>query len=64
MVALGTDFDGGFGVEAAPHEIETVADLVKIAPQLLKKGYKSGRRCPGSSAAIGFRILQENLPES
>ena len=62
-VALGTDFDGGFGVEAAPHEIDTVADLVKIAPQLLKKGYNQedvARILSGN----WFRILQENLPES
>ena len=62
-VALGTDFDGGFGVESAPHEIETVADLVKIAPQLLKKGYNQedvARILSGN----WFRILQENLPES
>jgi membrane dipeptidase len=38
-VGLGTDFDGGFGVESVPHEIDTIADLHKIAPHLVKKGY-------------------------
>ncbi len=38
--ALGTDFDGGFGVELTPDEIDTIADLQKLAPMLQKRGYK------------------------
>ena len=38
-VAIGTDFDGGFGVEAVPHEIDTIADLPKLIPLLEEKGY-------------------------
>jgi membrane dipeptidase len=38
-VGLGTDFDGGFGVEATPHEIDTIADLPKLIPLLGEKGY-------------------------
>ena len=38
-VGLGSDFDGGFGLQQTPAEIDTVADLGKLAPLLLKKGY-------------------------
>lgn len=62
-VALGTDFDGGFGVESVPHEIETIADLTKIAPQLIKKGYNQ-EDVAQILSGNWFRILQENLPES
>lgn len=62
-VALGTDFDGGFGVEAVPHEIDTIADLVKLVPQLTKKGYNQDDIAQILSGNW-FRILQENLPES
>src|ERR1041384_1947695 len=33
-VGLGSDFDGGFGVESTPLEIDTVADLQKIGAAL------------------------------
>lgn len=38
-VGLGTDFDGGFGVQDAPLEIDTIADLQKLIPILGEKGY-------------------------
>lgn len=38
-VGFGSDFDGGFGRESVPAEIETIADLQKLAPILLEKGY-------------------------
>lgn len=38
-VGLGTDFDGGFGLEATPPEIDTIADLQKLIPLLDEKGY-------------------------
>jgi membrane dipeptidase len=39
-VGFGSDFDGGFGVEAVPGEIDTIADLQKLGPILAAKGYK------------------------
>jgi membrane dipeptidase len=33
-VGVGTDFDGGFGVESTPREIDTVADLQKLTDAL------------------------------
>ena len=38
-VGLGSDFDGGFGSESIPAEIDTVADLLKIADVLRGRGY-------------------------
>jgi membrane dipeptidase len=36
---IGTDFDGGFGWPAVPYEINTIADLQKLAPVLAEYGY-------------------------
>ena len=36
---IGTDFDGGFGMRSAPKEFDTVADLNRIGPALLGRGY-------------------------
>lgn len=38
-VGIGTDFDGGFGVQHVPPEIDTIADMQKLAPLLEKRGY-------------------------
>lgn len=60
-VGIGTDFDGGFGVELAPQEIDTIADLQKLSTHLTKKGYNQediNRILSGN----WLRILQSNLP--
>jgi len=62
-VALGTDFDGGFGVESVPMELDTIADLSQLGPLLQKRGYNQediARIYSGN----WHRILQENLPSS
>ncbi len=41
-VGIGTDFDGGFGWQSTPDEINTIADLRKLIPLLQKKGYSDG----------------------
>jgi microsomal dipeptidase-like Zn-dependent dipeptidase len=38
-VGLGTDFDGGQGAEAAPAELDTIADLPKLASALAARGF-------------------------
>ena len=38
-VGIGSDLDGGFGREAVPAEIDTVADLAKIPSALAERGY-------------------------
>lgn len=62
-VGIGTDFDGGFGVQAAPVEIDTIADLRLIIPRLVEKGYTE----MDIAAVMGqnwIRILEQTLPES
>ncbi len=38
-VAIGSDLDGGFGIEQSPQDLDTIADLQKIPPILRKRGY-------------------------
>lgn len=38
-VALGTDMDGGLGREQIPEELQTIADLPRIAEALSKQGF-------------------------
>lgn len=40
-VGIGTDFDGGFGVQSVPAELDTIADLHKLEPLLAEKGYSA-----------------------
>ena len=37
--AIGSDLDGGFGREASPHDLDTIADLQKLGELLAKRGY-------------------------
>lgn len=37
--AIGSDLDGGFGTEQTPHDLQSIADLQKLAPLLRKRGY-------------------------
>lgn len=38
-IAIGTDFDGGFGWPYVPFEVDTIADLRKIGEVLRQRGY-------------------------
>jgi membrane dipeptidase len=38
-VGIGTDFDGGFGQESIPEDLDTVTDLLKIGDALKLRGY-------------------------
>jgi len=38
-VGIGSDFDGGFGLQSVPEGIDTIADLGKLAGLLAEKGY-------------------------
>ncbi len=60
-VGFGSDFDGGFGVEAVPAEVDSIADLQKLAPLLGDRGYGEDE----IAAIFGgnwLRILHDSLP--
>jgi membrane dipeptidase len=60
-VAIGSDFDGGWGWPAAPLEIDTIADLQKLAPRLMERGYSED----DTAAILGGNwrgFLERTLP--
>lgn len=60
-VGLGTDFDGGFGLQWVPEGLDSVADLQKLAPLLSERGY-SGADIAAVFGQNWLRMLRENLP--
>jgi membrane dipeptidase len=60
-VGFGSDFDGGFGMEAVPAEIDTIADLQKLAPILAAKGYKD-EQIASIFGGNWIRFLRTSLP--
>jgi len=60
-VGIGSDYDGGFGAEAIPAELDTVRDHYKIGEALLGRGFE-----PQHVANIMYgnwlRILRQALP--
>jgi membrane dipeptidase len=60
-VALGTDFDGGFGLQSVPQGIDTIADLQKLDPMLKSRGY-SGADIELILGKNWQRVLESALP--
>lgn len=61
-VGLGADFDGGFGVQSVPADIDTIADIRKLIPLLGGRGYSE----TDIAAIMGknwMDRLQQILPE-
>jgi membrane dipeptidase len=58
---LGSDFDGGFGVESAPAEIDTVADLGLVGSALRERGY-AAEDVEKIMSGNWRRILRQGLP--
>ena len=62
-VAIGSDFDGGFGLQSIPAEMDSIADLQKLSPLLAERGYPDD----AVAAILGgnwLRHLRTTLPES
>lgn len=62
-VGIGSDFDGGFGLQSTPIEIDTIVDLHKLTPMLLSRGYSE----EDVSAVLGgnwITALRRSLPTS
>lgn len=61
-VGIGSDFDGGFGLQSVPVEVDTISDVRKIIPILIQKGYTEA----DIAAILGRNWLvhlQNTLPE-
>jgi len=61
-VAIGTDFDGGFGAQSTPAEIDTITDLQKLEPILTQRGY-SAADVANILGGNWRRHLEANLPD-
>jgi membrane dipeptidase len=61
-VAIGSDFDGGFGSESAPAEIDTVAHLPKIGDALREHGFAL-EHIEAIMSGNWLRLLRQLLPE-
>ncbi len=59
--AIGTDLDGGYGIEQTPNDLDTIADVQKIPDLLRKRGYGEE-----DVAAVmhgnWLRLLERGLP--
>ncbi len=62
-VGIGTDFDGGFGLQSVPAEINTIADLQKLVPLLVERGY-SESDITAIMAGNWLSMLKVTLPTS
>ena len=60
-VGIGSDLDGGFGRESIPAELDTVADLPKIAGALAENGF-SERQVNAILGQNWLRFLDRTLP--
>jgi membrane dipeptidase len=60
-VGIGTDFDGGFGLQSTPFELDSIADLQKLVPFLENLNYSTN----DIAAIMGQNwqhMLEYNLP--
>jgi membrane dipeptidase len=60
-VGIGSDFDGGFGLDSIPAGMDSIADLGKIAEPLEKLGYTS-EDIEAVMYSNWLRILRDSLP--
>lgn len=58
---IGSDFDGGFGLQSVPPEIDTIADLQKLIPLLVARGY-SETDAANILGGNWINFLQKSLP--
>jgi membrane dipeptidase len=60
-VGFGSDFDGGFGLDVATAEVDSIADLQKLAPLLGAKGYNE-EQVASIFGGNWIKHLQAQLP--
>lgn len=59
--AIGTDLDGGYGIEQTPHDLDTIADVARIADLLRGRGYRE-QDVEAVMHGNWLRLLQRALP--
>ena len=59
-VAIGSDLDGGFGLNAIPWEMDSIADMIMLAERLVKRGY-SEAEVEGIMNGNWLRVLRKGL---
>lgn len=59
---IGSDLDGAFGKEQAPHDLDTIADLQKIGDLLAEEGYED-TDIDNIMSGNFIRFLSGNLPK-
>lgn len=60
-VGIGTDFDGGYGMESIPAELDNVADLARLGEALAHVGFND-TDVKNYLGGNWLRVLQEALP--
>ncbi len=58
---IGSDFDGGFGLQSIPPELDSIADLQKISAGLKARGYNEAD-VENILGGNWLRFLRRNLP--
>ncbi len=62
-VAVGSDFDGGFGAASAPEGLETIADLPRLADSLSDAGFADAM-IHDMLGGNWIRVLERSLPRA
>jgi membrane dipeptidase len=60
-VGIGSDFDGGFGLQSIPPELDSIADLQMVASKLVERGY-SASDAENILGGNWLRFLRKHLP--
>jgi membrane dipeptidase len=59
---IGSDFDGAFGLQSVPAELDTIADLGKLVRKMEERGYRE-EDIQGIMGGNWIRLMRETLPE-
>ena len=59
--AIGTDLDGGYGIEQTPNHLDTIADVQKIPDLLWRRGYGE-EEVAAVMHGNWLRLLERGLP--